>query len=570
MLGNADSMDGRKVDMYRLGWVLNRLTEGVSVVNRDGLYNKKSKGPTENRKDPHSLDQLLGTLMAEDPCERPLAGDLLDQATARDFGGDWLYEEMATESELIDEVESRMFSIDLLHDKYTNEISIPSLIAAGAEHVQAEHVFQTVLQALKESGRVKQLHPSHDAATSQPITCVYASEITARIVISDEELHTGETLRLFLREHCGSGSLLYRTEQNHDKRISIPDGPFQEGKTIKVDVGEIDFQQIHDIDFVKKVKEAVDAVDATAWANRPRRTLITIKSTYLSGCNAAAYEELLGIVSSALQQYTNAALHREAVIIRAFALLKWLRMIVCSAYVYHQNQVGEFENNLIPVFICKLGELLAALSLHDEMEGVTRLSGPIHRALSDPPTINASMQLSADMIRQMGGKFQHALYSGPKHFALVHEHKQPARSGFHASIFQALSRIRATQSPDDNPNYYYDFEGSEGGLRHAFQLRSSSSPTDPTCLRPSPLRERLINLHNALIDLIDELVRVQAALAEFVSEEKERFKTTNGARLLDNSGFLSKLPEDEDALRKAECPDQKTRSQQIDARNRTL
>ena len=88
-------VDGRRVDMHRLGAVLFRMTP------------PQKSAP---------LQQLIDRLMNCEPSFRPLAGELLDPVK----GGDWLWHngsehpDTATEVELIDELESRMSSADLL------------------------------------------------------------------------------------------------------------------------------------------------------------------------------------------------------------------------------------------------------------------------------------------------------------------------------------------------------------------------------------------------------------------------------------------------------------------------
>ena len=280
-------------------------------------------------------------------------------------------------------------------------------MAATATHVRARDVFERLCERL--AGQVTDPHREDGR-----ITCQYALDpeqepISARLEVREDTLYTGETLRPLIRKKIGTSQLPLPTVTNAANSISIPDGPFQQGLPIQVDVGS---QRPVKFDFVDHAKKHLDAAE---WDSVPKRALVTVQSTYLAGRDAAAYEALVGIVSSALQPYMNIELHREALIIKAFALVKWLRLIICSAYVYHSDQAGEFQNNLVPLFLSKLGGLLAALSLHDSM-AERPLSGPIHDALSGTEAQSAAdaggerfvtapepnMCLSADMLRNFG------------------------------------------------------------------------------------------------------------------------------------------------------------------------
>jgi hypothetical protein len=124
--------------------------------------------------------------------------------------------------------------------------------------------------------------------------------------------------------------------------------------------------------------KVVASATAAAWNGVHKRTVIDITLSYLAGTDSKTYSAWRELLEPVLAQFDSIELHRETLMIRAFALVKWLRLIVNSAYVHIESQHGKFDDNFVPVFIGKLGEFLAALSkLRDES-----LDRPIHAALT--------------------------------------------------------------------------------------------------------------------------------------------------------------------------------------------
>jgi hypothetical protein len=304
------------------------------------------------------------------------------------------------------------------------------------------------------------------------------------------------------------------------------------------------------VDVVREAEHLITTAPMKAeWDEVPKRTVIEVTQSYLSGADAQAYAAWLSVVGSVLADFDCKECHRETLIIKAFALLKWLRLIVCSAYVFRESQYGEFENNLVPVFIGKLGEFLAALSMWGEMPPEPpkiSLKDLIHNTLTEfsecGSGVGPTMHLSSDMIHQIVRVYMPALYSGPAHFKLLNDLrlalKEPSRAPTQRDLewwpssaaVGCIKTALAGLCADDK--YYHDVGRWPD---HTFQMKSDNNkslPPDPTCvplsprccgtlsplpshlvyflrsgfcfagLKPSGLRRRLITLHNALIDLV--------------------------------------------------------------------
>jgi hypothetical protein len=446
-------VDGRKADLYGAGEVILKWMVG-------------SNASTE-------VKALIALLTDTDPDKRPLAADILDPKFKPANGSvahNWLFDASsrdvhpvtATNSELIDELESRVHSIDLLHDRYTRTFPVVFSMAQSVSGPggRKQAVFDSLVGALTrltQPGGVmvvtdlQAVKSPPDSPDSPRITHEFSldggEKIATRIGIEMKQVYTGETLRQTLR-NLGPSSRLQTGPQGSPCDFSIPDGTFEPGQKVDLSGQMVDVVEKAEC-VIKAAAKAAGQDPDSAWSLVHKRIVIEVKRSYLSGADGQAYEAWVRVVIAALAEFDppdDALLvHRETLIIKAFALLKWLRLIVCSAYVFRQDQSGELSNNLVPVFVGKLGELLAASSK------LSRLETPIHCALTaDYGTVNGvavdngTMQLSVDMLQQMALIYQKALYSGPEHFNNLEtlRLKLAASSSMQSHLYEWEKRIR--------------------------------------------------------------------------------------------------------------------------------
>jgi hypothetical protein len=153
-------VDGRKVDLYMAGKVLSWMVTGNTELPPSAGCTKK-------------LRALVTLLQDPVPSNRPLAHQLLDPQftpTKCMQARNWLFDEStradrcsdrrvtATPSELIDELESRVYSIDQLHARYTTTRRVVAKMAAsvpaqgglaGTELPSVTAVFSALRDALQ-------------------------------------------------------------------------------------------------------------------------------------------------------------------------------------------------------------------------------------------------------------------------------------------------------------------------------------------------------------------------------------------------------------------------------------
>jgi serine/threonine protein kinase len=515
-------VDGRKADLFGAATVLDWLV-GSSMV---GI--KVSR----------EVKALIALMKDTDPITRPLAADILDPkfkpADGSSVAHNWLCDastreekDTATNSELIDELESRVYSIDQLHDKYTTRRRVVTRMAAsgpaqaGTEPpIDGTAVFNALRDALKAledplAGGdlvVTGLYEDDRLRITHESSLKGGPSIATRLVVKQKEVYSGETLRPRLGEMRESRKLpggqklaipklKTKAPENHPDPqgdVSIPDGPFELGQ--KVELGGI-----KGIDVVGEVKAVFDN-EAADWNTVPKRTVIEVTLSYLSGRDAQAYEAWLSVVEGALSRFDPPDdVHRETLTIKAFALLKWLRMIVCSAYVRRQSVDGELLNNFVPVFIGKLGEMLAALQkvrtgtdgrfgvVASRIDAALTATNVAEPAVVDGLEVDMSMLLSPEMVLQMAKVYDEALYSADEHFKMLEDLRRalvaskPATTPATRHWFEWQRRIKdalVRRSTDDN--YFHDVDTTDnGGLGHTFVLRPRSQKSDPTCTPPT-------------------------------------------------------------------------------------
>jgi hypothetical protein len=100
----------------------------------------------------------------------------------------------------------------------------------------------------------------------------------------------------------------------------------------------------------------------------PCRDVVEVAFTYHAGRSWDSFIALRQIVKAELRNHearTCAMVHRERAVATAYALVQWLRLIVCGGYAFREWDAGKsvFDENFVPQVISKLGQLLAALEI---------------------------------------------------------------------------------------------------------------------------------------------------------------------------------------------------------------
>jgi hypothetical protein len=157
----------------------------------------------------------------------------------------------------------------------------------------------------------------------------------------------------------------------------------------------------------------------------PCRDVVEVAFTYHAGRSWDSFIALRQIVKAELRNHearTCAMVHRERAVATAYALVQWLRLIVCGGYAFREWDAGKsvFDENFVPQVISKLGQLLAALEILNygasglllAYLGLSHIRTEIYDVLtadlrvteaeiSDPQPLASSMQLGPAEIDQL-------------------------------------------------------------------------------------------------------------------------------------------------------------------------
>jgi hypothetical protein len=363
-------VDGRRTDMFRAGAILEELCGSCSLVEL--LKN----GPASERP---LASQLLNNELPQQP----------DENTRQAL--QWMQDEAATTLELLDELESRHPSEDAMALRYCHKLflhdqdfDVSALPAKLRDSLQAAGFNSTAAQ-----NRVTSFKELEAGET-----------ICGRITIEERRLYRGEALRPFFKKHFIDASLnppIGRVER-------IPDGEHAENS-----------------EFIERARQLARRPSRPHLQNelgsegRSRR-LVQLTVRYISGTNNQAFFDLLSIVNKTIHRMglgASVAMERKTATQKAYALLRWLRMIILSGYAYHQFKEVAFDTNFVPLVVVKLGQLLAALAALKDHQGLDQAQLEcikrfertlVADAASDREAASESensMQLTEDMVRQL-------------------------------------------------------------------------------------------------------------------------------------------------------------------------
>jgi hypothetical protein len=399
-------VDGRKTDMFSLGQLLARVVDAKTI----GVPSRE-------------LRALFELLTDQEPAKRPLAADLLNDTfdatslktlTEDELRAyDWLKGMSATDSQLIDELESRRRSEDVKANRYTetfavSELSVDEAIEAVLEALTAEAAPCRAMSSHLSEGRLESDEVEVTPKPQEPfgtamvqaertLTCKFAQNsggdtdvIRARLLFTQRILYEGEQLKSALRKK-GIGGELKPPILN---LTSIPDMPLPDSS-----------------EFVRRAQNLLTGKDPLAWSEVKARKVAVVKFTYLAGTCSASFIAFRQLVKTALQNIEPVEVSCKTALIRAYALVKWVRLIVVSGYVFHEAAAAEnlkvFNENLVPLFLAKLGQMLAANHVAAIREATRRKNGSFSQAfqsikdvLTAQPGTKESMHLSADQIEQ--------------------------------------------------------------------------------------------------------------------------------------------------------------------------
>jgi hypothetical protein len=379
--GYNGRVDGRRTDMFRAG---------------DILKNLCLKEEHARRCNGCDLCSLVKLLMGPAP-QRPLASELLSPQPnpneAMQQALRWVQGEVATDLELVDELESRRPSEDGMAERYCHKLFIHD------EEFDVATLPMTLRESLTDAG-FRSTATENSVTSSKELAA--GEKICGRITVEERRLYRGEALRPFFKQHNIDASLCPPI----DGLERIPDGEHPENSV-----------------FVRHAQNLARRPSRPHLQNelgrqgRSRR-LVQLTVRYISGTNNRTFFHLLSIVNKTISDLglgISVAMERKTAAQKAYAALRWLRMILLSGYAYHQFRIDDaFDTNFVPLVIMKLGQLLAALSaLEDQpmpdesqLESIRRFKHTLMEdTTSDRQTASESensMQLTEDMVRQLG------------------------------------------------------------------------------------------------------------------------------------------------------------------------